>query len=254
MADAAHPSRDPGVASRDQPLAYVVDRLRSEEVRSRLIVGATLVATSAFPLALLALRHRIGAGIGYRFLVWNLFLAWVPLGFALLAELGWRRHWRYGWRAAVLVAWLLFFPNAPYVVTDVIHLQANDISPLWFDALILFSTGLAGLLVGFVSLRIVQLVLAASFNRVVGWVVALGVLLLSGFGIYLGRFSRYNSWDVLSSPRRLLYDVRSVAFDPLSNQRTIAISIVFAAFLTVTYVGVVALGQITLPERSDTAT
>lgn len=212
-------------------------------------MAVTLSATSAFPVALLAFRSRLGEGLGYRFLLWNLFLAWVPLGFAFVAEVGWRGHWSRRRLLLPLTAWLLFFPNAPYVITDVIHLQENGISPLWFDALVLFSTGLAGLLVGFVSLRMVQLIVNASFSRTTGWVVSIGVILLSGFGIYLGRFGRYNSWDVLSSPRRLLYDVQSVALDPVSNGKAIGISVLFSAFLAVTYLGTIAIGQLALPWR-----
>lgn len=233
----------------DQPASLVLDWLRSEEVRSRLAMAVTLSATSAFPVALLALRARLGDGLGYRFLVWNLFLAWVPLGFAFIAELGWRRHWPRRSLLWPLGGWLLFFPNAPYVITDVIHLRQNRFSPLWFDALILFSTGLAGLLVGFVSLRMVQLIINASFSRRAGWIVSIGVIMMSGFGIYLGRFGRYNSWDILSSPRGLLYDVQSVAFDPVSNRRAIAISVLFSAFLAVTYLGMIALGRLRLPSR-----
>ena len=226
---------------------------RSAEVRSRAAVAFTLVCTSAFPIVLLALRSRIAGSFGYRFVFWNLFLAWVPLGFALVAELGWRGHWSRARLTVPLAGWLVFFPNAPYVVTDVIHLQEREGSPLWFDALILFSTGLAGLLVGFVSLRMVQLIVTASFGRIAGWATSVGVLALSGFGIYLGRFGRYNSWDLLSRPRTLLYDVRSVALDPQSNGRTIAISVVFSAFLAVTYLAMVAIGQLTLPSRPAAA-
>lgn len=230
-----------------QPL---VEWLRTPDVTSRVAMAVTLAATSAFPVALLALRSRLGDGLGYRFLLWNLFLAWVPLGFAFVAEIGWRRHWT-RWRLLwPLGGWLLFFPNAPYIVTDVIHLRESDVSPLWFDALILFSMGMAGLMVGFVSLRMVQLIVSASFSRAGGWVVSLTVLVLSGVGIYLGRFARYNSWDVFSSPRRLLYDVRSLALDPISNRRAILISIVFTAFLVVTYLGTIALGQLRLPWRT----
>lgn len=222
---------------------------RDDEIVSRVATAVTLSLTSAFPVALLAVRTRLGDNLGYRFLLWNLFLAWVPLGFAFVAEVGWRLHWSRRRLLIPLVGWTLFFPNAPYIVTDVIHLRENDYSPLWFDALILFSMGLAGLIVGFVSLRMVQLIVNASFGRVWGWIVSLGVLGLSGFGIYLGRFGRYNSWDVLSSPRRLLYDVQSVALDPMSNQRAIAISVLFTAFMVVAYLGIVAIGQLRLPRR-----
>ncbi|MFN8053622.1 MAG: DUF1361 domain-containing protein [Acidimicrobiales bacterium] len=230
-------------------LGRLIAWLRREDISSRVALGFTLAAMSAFPVALLALRSRLGDGLGYRFLLWNLFLAWVPLGFALIAETGWRAHWSRRRILFPLVGWLLFFPNSPYIVTDMIHLRRSNVSPLWFDALILFSMGLAGLLAGFASLRMVQQIVSASFHRAWGWIVTLGVLGISGFGIYLGRFARYNSWDVLSRPRTLLYDVSDVAFDPLSNKRTIAISLLFTAFLVVAYLGTVALGNLRLPAR-----
>ena len=229
----------------------ILEWLQRRDVQSRLAMAVTLSLSSAFPVALLALRSRITDSIGFRFLLWNLFLAWIPFGFALLAEWGWRRHWTRGQILWPLFGWLLFFPNAPYLVTDLIHLRPNDSAPLWFDALILMSMGLAGLLVGFVSLRMVQLIINASFGRPWGWTVSIGVLGLSGVGIYLGRFARYNSWDILSRPRSLLYDVQSMAFDPISNQRAIAVSLLFALFLIVFYLATVALGQLHLPTRRD---
>ena len=183
--------------------------------------------------------------------MWNLFLAWVPLGFALVIEYGWRRHWTRPRLLMPLLAWLVFFPNAPYLVTDLIHLRSRAGAPLWFDALILMSMGIAGMLVGYVSLYLVQLVVTASFGWIRGWCVALFVLFLSGFGIYLGRFGRYNSWDVLSRPRTLLYDARDVAAEPLSNKRAIGVSLLFSVFLVVTYTAVVTLGHMRVPERGS---
>lgn len=221
----------------------------NEEIRSRLIVGVTLALSSAFPVVLLAARVRLTAGFGFAFLTWNLFLAWVPLFFAIVVEYGWRRHWTRPRLLLAMLAWLVFFPNAPYLVTDLIHLRSSAGAPLWFDALILMSMGVAGMLVGYVSLHLVQLVVAASFGRIQGWIVSLFVLFLSGFGIYLGRFGRYNSWDVLSRPRSLLYDARAVATEPISNRRAIGVSLLFSAFLVVTYTAVVSLGQMRVPRR-----
>lgn len=221
---------------------------------SRWLAFVALALGSAFPLALLVLRARFSGSFGFRFLVWNLFLAWIPLGFALVVELGWRRQVPRWWLLVPGTGWLLFFPNAPYIVTDLIHLAPRDGTPLWYDALILFSMAIAGLAVGFTSLRIIQLVVAASKGPVLGWVVALGVLGLSGFGIYLGRFGRYNSWDLLSRPRTLLYDVSEVATSPFSNAKAIAVSALFSGFLVVTYLGQVALGRLEVPERHDVDT
>lgn len=221
---------------------------------SRWLALLALALGSAFPLALMVVRAGVSGSFGFRFLVWNLFLAWIPLGFALLVELGWRRRWPLVASLACGLGWLLFFPNSPYIVTDLIHLAPREGSPLWYDALIIFSMALSGLAVGFTSLRIIQLVVAASRGVFAGWVTSIGVLGISGFGIYLGRFGRYNSWDVLSRPRTLLYDVRDVAVSPLSNARAIAVSALFTSLLIVSFLGLVALGRLETPERrpSDT--
>lgn len=219
------------------------------DLGARVAVAAALVAVSAFPLALLVVRIRSGPDSGAVSIVWNLLLAWVPLVLSVVLEAGWRRRWPLPATAAVAAAWLLFFPNAPYLVTEVVQLAPREGVPLWLDALILFSLGVAGLLVGFASLELVRTLVTVVAGRLAGWALTLVVLAATGFGIYLGRFSRYNSWDVLSRPRRILYDVRSAAAEPLSNSRAVAVSAVFTAFVTVSYLAVVAIGRLVVPRR-----
>ncbi|HJL05106.1 MAG TPA: DUF1361 domain-containing protein [Polyangiaceae bacterium LLY-WYZ-15_(1-7)] len=96
----------------------------------------------AFAGALLAARFAWTGGLGFAFLLWNLALALAPLALALPARGG----------APRFVAWLLFFPNAPYLVTDFVHLGAGD-APLWFDVGLLAAFAWAGLLAGCVSLE-----------------------------------------------------------------------------------------------------
>jgi uncharacterized membrane protein len=221
----------------EQPLS-----LTTREVRNRVALLACLLACGAFPLAMLAVRVTVSARMSYAFLVWNLFLAGLPVLFALGSEAA-LRH-RHMVTAGVLGAgWLVLFPNSPYLVTDLIHLREQPPTPLWFDALILVSAAVAGLLAGFVSLHLVQGAVSRIWGVAAGWVVAVAVLGLSGFGVYLGRFARYNSWDLLTRPRTLLYDVRS-AVDPTADGRAIVVTVLFSSFLLVTYATVELLGSI----------
>ena len=134
------------------------------------------------------------------FLTWNLFLAWIPFVLSLCVA---AVHGRGGPRPLLWVlgaGWLLFLPNAPYILTDFIHLGRVGGAPLWFDAALIGAFAAAGLALGLASLLVVHHVVEARAGRVVGWAVAVGSLVLSTIGIYLGRFPRFNSWDVVTNP------------------------------------------------------
>jgi uncharacterized membrane protein len=133
----------------------------------------------------------------YGFLAWNLFLAWIPLLLAV-AVVKARRSGLRLWVAPLLLLWLLFFPNAPYVVTDFVHLRDIGGMPRWFDVLMLGSFAATSLMLGFVSLYLVQDLIRARLGVAWGWAAALTVIALSGVGIYLGRVDQLNSWDVLN--------------------------------------------------------
>lgn len=163
-------------------------------------VALALVASSVVALGLLAVRMLVWHQPGYGFLPWNLFLAWIPLLLAVSAAWVWRHGARI-WVAPLLVLWLLFFPNAPYVVTDFVHLRDIGGAPRWFDVLMLGSFAATSLALGFVSLYLVQDVIRARFGVAWGWVGALAVIALSGVGIYLGRVDKLNSWSVLDPAR-----------------------------------------------------
>ncbi|MGL4650560.1 MAG: DUF1361 domain-containing protein, partial [Caldilineaceae bacterium] len=125
--------------------------------RDRLLLATALVLSSALSVGMLALRMAYSGHFTFRFLNWNLFLAWLPLGFALVAWLLQGETERPRLRVLPLLAlWLLFLPNAPYIVTDLIHLSHREPVPLWFDLFLLLSYAWNGLILGFVSLRLVQ--------------------------------------------------------------------------------------------------
>jgi uncharacterized membrane protein len=204
-----------------------------------------LLAASALCVATLELRiHRTGDPF-YRFLVWNLFLAWVPVVCASAAFLRAGRRPSAG-VAALLVLWLLFFPNAPYVLTDFIHLDASPAAPLWYDALMLSSFAWTALLLGFVSLYLVQVLVRRWAGAGWSWLVVTAALALASFGVYLGRFVRFNSWDVLVRPERVAHVIRDQLENPLQHPRMIAALLVLTGFLLVGYAAVYAFAGLRL--------
>ena len=194
--------------------------------------------------ALVTFRFIYSGHTTYVSLVWNLFLAWIPWFLALFAENSCRKAGRVTFLVALCgLAWLLFFPNAPYIVTDFLHLQALPPIPMWFDLFLLFSFAWAGLFLGFSSLYTMQRLVTEKLGRILGWLFTLVVLALSSFGIYLGRFLRWNSWDVLLDPRGLAGDVLSRLAHPTAYPRTYAVSFLATVVFAAVYLTLYALAQ-----------
>lgn len=180
----------------------------------------------------------------YGFLIKNLFLAWVPYFLSLAAvwmheraaASGVRRHAR--WRfAAVSFAWLVMLPNAPYVFTDLIHWRDRPrVMPWWFDLGLVLMFGLAGCFAGIASLRMMHDLVRRATGAVTGWAFVIAVAILSGFGIYLGRFERWNSWDLLVQPHRVLARTLFKSLQPHLLDRTFGVTMMFGAMILVTYV------------------
>lgn len=198
-------------------------------------MAMVLVTACLGCLGMLVLRSRVSGSFQMRYLVWNLFLAAVPFPFAWLADVMGRRGVKGPWILLPILVWLAFFPNAPYLVTDLIHLAPAATVPLWFDGLVFFAFAATGLLLAFTSLYLVQSVIARRRGTTAGWAVAAIAIGLGGYGIYLGRIERWNSWDVITNPRSLAYSVKNQVSDPLSNQQSIAVTVGFALFMAAVY-------------------
>jgi len=190
-------------------------------------IALTLV--SFFSLALVLVRILYSGRFTYIFLNWNLFLAWLPLLFAVLAVRWQKRPFL---AMAMAFLWLLFLPNAPYLVTDLIHLEARAPVPLWYDMILLLDFALLGLFLGFISLRLVHGLVSGRFGSAAGWIFVLAVLGISGLGVFIGRFLRWNSWDLFLRPLPLLTDVLSQLTEP----RTVVISGLLAILMLFAYI------------------
>jgi uncharacterized membrane protein len=210
----------------------------------RALTIPALLAASALCVATVALReHHTGSDF-YRFLIWNLILAWVPLVLALAAYAS-ARSGASGASVAFGLVWLLFFPNAPYLLTDFIHLRETPTSPLWYDALMLASFAWTGLVLGYASLYLMQMI----WERAVGtlsWLGVVAALALASFGVYVGRFLRFNSWDALVRPQRLAHVIHDNLENPLQHPRLIASLVVLTASLTIGYLVVYSAASLHL--------
>ncbi|MEL6865155.1 MAG: DUF1361 domain-containing protein [Bacteroidota bacterium] len=134
-----------------------------------------------------------------------------------------------------LVAWLLFFPNAPYILTDLLHLKSRAPIPYWYDLMLLLSFAWTGLMLGYLSLYEVQRFIA---QRSQPWLARLAVgmaLPLCAIGVYIGRYRRWNSWDVLTRPGELLSDSIQTLLPPHVEIGTVGMILVFTIFLFLGY-------------------
>jgi uncharacterized membrane protein len=163
---------------------------------------------------------KLTRGLTYAFLGWNLVLAWIPYILALIASSMHRFNYSSIKIGLVAATWLLFLPNAPYIVTDLLHLKPKPPIPMWFDVILIFSAAWVGLLLAFLSIREIHKILEARIeSKMRIHVLMLSILALTGYGVWLGRFHRWNSWDIISRPDSLALDiVNSLTKAPVMHQ------------------------------------
>lgn len=186
-----------------------------------------------FIVLMIAFRIYYSGSIRFIFMSWNIFLAWIP--FMLSGYFTQYRH-KEKWKQLFLFAsWLLFFPNALYIVTDLVHLREESNMPWWYDAVLLFASSFVGIVMAFISLRKAEVYLKSIFSKAqVSFLVA-GILFLGSFGVYLGRFQRWNSWDVVNNPLALGADIFSKIINPVENYKVWAITVLFTAIYSLLY-------------------
>lgn len=213
----------------------MVAQLRASFSDRRIAVVASLAGLSLFVVAMLAARVLYTGTHVHGWLAWNLFLAWIPFLLALL--LYERSRAGASWRvlAPLGLLWLAFFPNAPYLITDLMHLGDGGQVPVLYDVLMISAAAWLGLLLGLTSLYLVHAVARRLLGVLDAWVLVLAVLALSSFGIYLGRVQRWNSWDLLVHPGPLGDQVGRGLLHPLSHPRPLGLTVLLTSFLLASY-------------------
>lgn len=212
-------------------------------------VGNVLIALilmSVFCMNLSFIRVSVTGSDDYMFLVWNLLLAWIPIVFAWLLYartdyrgLRWSRV-----NIAYFLLWLLFLPNSFYLVTDFVHLKGYFDDPLRIYDIVLFASyAVMGMLLGCLALLMVHIRAVQRFGSF-GHNLAAGALLLSGLAIYMGRYLRWNSWDVVINPFGLLFDVSDRVVNPSNHLLTFSTTLLFFGFYGFLYIVVWRLYQL----------
>ncbi|WIF95852.1 DUF1361 domain-containing protein [Caminicella sporogenes] len=181
--------------------------------------------------------------IRYVFLIWNIFLAWLPLVFSVLLLKNIKKK-----RPVIIFLlsflWLIFYPNAPYIVTDIIHLSRykfylavsyelnfNKNIKIWYDFILIMIFVFTGYILGFLSLNINHKIVKERLGSTLGWLFIVIISFLSGFAIYLGRFLRLNSWEIISNPRMLIITVLNSI-----HMESLIFSAMFGFFIFITYI------------------
>jgi len=179
------------------------------------------------------------------FLVWNLFLAYIPYFISTqLTRMGARGEGTrtgakrgLGWWMLALL-WLLFIPNSFYIITDLYHLGDlyNDRTmPQWFDLAMILSFVWNGLLLGVLSVRQMERIFLPRLTLLGELLFLYPVMWLNALGIYIGRYLRYNSWDIVTDPTRLLRDIATMVVHPLRHQNTWDMVLCFSILMTLIY-------------------
>lgn len=199
----------------------------------RQILGL-LLFFSAVSTAMLAGRFVITGSTRLSFLLWNLMLAWIPTAAALwFIPTG--RSRRPIVSILLLLVWFLFLPNTFYILSDFIHLRATGDINVLYDVVMLFSYASIGFGLGLISLGVMHSWFRRTFSKVVSATFIYSTIFLCSFAIYLGRYLRWNSWDIVTNPLGLLVDISDRALAPLDHPKTLSTTFIFFVFISLVY-------------------
>ena len=198
------------------------------------ILHSLMISVSA-GILLIIFRVIYSGEPDYLFLIWNLFLAYIPLFISRYIELKHSIQDKTGLLVIFLMFWLLFYPNAPYIITDFFHLFERPEAPLWLDLIIITIFAWNGLIAGFLSLHSMQKIISTKTGTKASWMFVILILILASFGVYIGRYLRYNSWDVFFMPFYLFRDLAFIAIHPGHNKDAYGMTIGLSMFLITSY-------------------
>jgi uncharacterized membrane protein len=215
----------------------------SPRVNRQVFIIASMLVSSALCMTLLKLRVANTPKFPHQYLAKNLFLAWLPVISALVSYNLRNSSRRLSWILVSVCAclWLVFLPNAPYLITDLVHLYPHGQFSYWYDLIMFFAFAWTGIFLGLVSLYLMQEVVNRIAGEMLSWGFVFIVSGLNGVGIYLGRFLRWNSWDLATQPAKLMDDLLEAIVHPLSHLRIFAFSGLFTLFLISSYLMFVAV-------------
>jgi uncharacterized membrane protein len=208
-----------------------------------------LLTSVGFGFLLLMARTVYTGGFTFTFLVWNLFLAFVPYGisYTLTLRPAWiESRWKF---ASIFLVWLVFVPNSFYMLTDLFHLYDSWAVPRWYDLLLIFCFAWNALLMGVLSVRHMEKIIQATWLYRFEWLFIYPVMVLNALGVYIGRYLRFNSWDIISNPFSLILDIGHMLLHPIWYKNAWAMVFCFSFFLSILYFTLRKINRDTLHTR-----
>ena len=208
--------------------------IKQLKVSGRLNSTILLIILSLFSFGLSLFRVFYTRSFEFLFLNWNLFLAFIPWFISSIIILK-KLQDKKLLLVIMILSWIFFFPNSPYILTDLFHLGMSTKAPLWYDLVLILSFAWTGLLFGFVSLMDIEKVLENYVGKGKTTFITIAFLFVSGFGIYVGRYLRWNSWDIIISPFALSNDILSKISHPIYNSRAWGLTLFIGLLLNLIY-------------------
>jgi len=201
-------------------------------------IDRLLALSMMFSIAMTTFRTLYSGHLTFIFLIWNLFLAWIPYCISQ-----WLYHYQNKMKSRLIFAlafviWLAFVPNTFYIITDLYHIgdEYNDFSmPQWFDLAMILSFAWNGLLLGILSVRHIEKMVQKNFSLKNELLFLYPVMWLNALGVYIGRYLRFNTWDVVSNPFHLMRDIADVLLHPFAEKYATGMIFCFSILLTLIY-------------------
>ena len=194
-----------------------------------------LVVSVMFSIGLAVVGSIFSGRFLLGFLIWNLFLGYIP--YAISRWMQRRNDWKnnrllFG---ICLIVWLLFIPNSFYIITDLFHLGTFNRMPLWFELTVILSFAWNGLLLGVLSVHQIEKLIMVSLSKGARFLFIYPVMFLNALGVYIGRYMRFNSWDVITNPFQLMKDISELALNPIEYKYAWGMVFCFSIFMTLLF-------------------
>ncbi|HEV7622157.1 MAG TPA: DUF1361 domain-containing protein [Flavisolibacter sp.] len=204
-------------------------------------VKRTLILSCLFSVVLVTARIIYTGSFLFIFLVWNLFLAFIP--FFISDYITKDRATGKIKKILLALIWIAFLPNSFYIITDIFHLNMSEEMPLWYDLALLFSFAWNGVLFGIISIRQMEKLIEPYIDEKIKPLFLYSIMFLNAIGIYIGRYLRFNSWDVITDPVLLIKDIIYLLVHPLRNRFDWSMIICYFILLTLIYTTIKKLGK-----------
>lgn len=216
----------------------MIDELKKN---GSLNIAIFLILSSIFCFSMSIVRYAATDTTMFLSLNWNLFLAFIPWFVSMILII--RKQINKLLLVLLIFSWLIFFPNAPYMLTDLFYLTPRGFPPIWYDLILLLSYAWTGLMFGFISLMNVELMLIKHISTKIAALISSVFLFVASFGIYLGRYLRWNSWDIISNPFGIFTDILERLASPFDYPKAWGVTILMGLMLNMMYLSIKLLKE-----------